>query len=44
MNSKFLNRMDHMQKMIADGIKSVMIDHLIIEHNEAIGEIKAYKP
>ena len=30
--------------MIADGIKSVMIDHLIIEHNEAIGEIKAYKP
>ena len=30
--------------MIANEIKRLMIDHLINEHNEAIGEIEAFKP
>ena len=33
-----------MRKMIANEIKSLMIDHLITEHNEAIREIEAFKP
>ena len=44
MNSRFLNRMDHTRNMITEEITNVMMDHLITEHNEVVGDIIAYKP
>lgn len=43
MNSQFLSRMSHTRNMMATEITSLMIDHLINEHNEVIGEIEAFK-